>query len=270
MGSIFKSIFLAIFLSSCTSSIVFQPDKYLHNHPDNYKTKFDAFTILSTDKTKLSLWKLYSKEKNPKILVAFFHGNAENLTSHFANLVWMTDYKTDLYIFDYRGYGLSEGKPDMKGAVEDGKAFLEYTYNEYKKGKYEHFIIYTQSLGGYIALKGLEDFKDEKEISLLVLDSTFRSVREVAQDKTFWPLSLIISDKYSARPSLDHLKMPVLSIHSQQDPVINYELGEKLFRDIKTAPRKQMWSLKEEGHGSVFFVSGGTYRKAFIDYINDL
>lgn len=268
MGSIFKLFLVGIFLTGCTS-LIYYPDKYMHGHPDHFDTKFDAFFIDSLDKTKLSMWKLHSK-KEAKNLVAYFHGNAENITSHFANLVWMSEFNSDVFIFDYRGYGLSEGEPSPKGLSEDGLAFLNYAYNEYKNGKYEKFIIYTQSLGGSVALKSLEDFEDRGDVSLLVLDSTFRSPQEVARDKTFWPLSLIIPDSYTASPKLSHITMPVLSIHSKKDPVINYKLGEKLYLDLKDAKSKKMWTLEEEGHGNVFFLEKYAYRKTFIDFINSL
>lgn len=268
MGSIFKLMIVSLFLTSCTS-LIYYPDKYLHGHPDHFDTKFDAFFIESLDKTKLSVWKLHSKEK-AKNVVAFFHGNAQNITSHFANLVWMSQYNTDVYIFDYRGYGLSEGEPNPKGVSEDGLAFLNYVEEMYKKGDYEKFIVYGQSLGGSVALKSIEDFKQKDDISLLVLDSSFRSPREVARDKTFWPLSLIIPESYTASPELTFVTMPVLSIHSKKDPVISYKLGEKLYLDLKNSKHKEMWTLTEEGHGDVFFQKTQDYRKAFIDLINKL
>ena len=269
MAAIFRVALLSLILSSC-SSIIYQPDNYLYATPERFNVKFHAFTIASLDGTKLSAWRMFSKNPNPKNLVLYFHGNAQNLTSHFANSVWMMEHDYEAIIFDYRGYGISEGKPEPKGVSEDGLAFLNYTYDVFKKGGFKRLIIYGQSLGGAIALKSLEDFKHRDEISLLVLDSTFLSPREVAREKTFWPLSLIITNSYTADPKLAHLTMPVLSIHSTEDHVIAYELGQKLYERITTAPKKDFWTFNVRGHGDVFYVENKKYQQEFLKYVGAL
>ncbi len=268
MGNFFKLLFFCLILSGCTS-LIYQPDKFLYAHPDQFKTKFDNFTFSSIDGTKLSAWKLISKTKNPKKLLIYFHGNAQNLTSHFVNTVWMTEYDYDILIFDYRGYGLSDGVPNPKSVAEDGLAFLNYSYTEFKKGGYEKFIIYTQSLGGAVALKSLEDFSHRNEISLLVLDSTFLSPRDVARDKTNRLMKYLVSDDYTANPELKHLTMPVLSIHATEDFVIAYFLGKDLFDSIPN-PKKEFWTLDVKGHGDVFFVENQKYREKFLKYVENL
>ncbi|MBC7713381.1 MAG: alpha/beta fold hydrolase [Rhizobacter sp.] len=269
MGIFSKIIFLSLFLTSCTS-LIYQPDKYMYAHPDQFKIKFEAFTIPSKDGTKLSAWRLFSKTPNPKNIVLFFHGNAQNLTAHFVNLEWLTDFGYDVIIFDYRGYGVSEGEPNPKGVSEDGLAFLDYTYQEYKKGNFKKFVVYTQSLGGAVALRSLEDFSHRDEIALLVLDSTFLSPREVAREKTNRVLSKLISNDYTADPKLTHLTMPVLSIHSTEDFVIAYKLGQDLHHKIPASTKKDFWTFKQKGHGDVFFVEDKKYRQLFLDYVNHL
>ena len=264
-----KIIFLSLFCVSCTS-LIYQPDKVFYAHPDRFQTKFEAFDLKSLDGTKLTAWRLFSKTKDPKNLILYFHGNAQNITSHFANLVWLTDYGYEIIIFDYRGYGLSEGEPNPKGVAEDGLAFLDYSYDQYKKGGFKKFIVYTQSLGGAIALKSLEDFKHNDEVALLVLDSTFLSPQEVAREKTNWLLSKLITNNYTANPELKHITMPVLSIHSTEDFVIAYNLGQQLHQKIQHAPRKDFWTFKAVGHGDVFYVEDLKHRGMFLKYINDL
>lgn len=269
MGNFSKIVlFVCFFLTGCTS-LIYQPDKYLHAHPDQFKTKFEAFTFNSLDGTKLSAWKLFSKTKNPKNLLIYFHGNAQNLTSHFVNAVWMAEHGYDILIFDYRGYGLSEGEPYPKGVAEDGLAFLNYSYADFKKGGYSKFIVYTQSLGGAIALRSLEDFGHRDAISLLVLDSTFLSPRAVAREKTNRVFQYLISNDYTANPELKHLTMPVLSIHSTEDFVIAYSLGQDLYNKIPN-PKKEFWTFHVKGHGDVFFVEDRKYRDLFLKYVEAL
>jgi alpha-beta hydrolase superfamily lysophospholipase len=270
MGFIIKIIFfiLLFFCSSCTS-IIYQPDRYLHGDPHVFEIEFNEFFIPSFDGTKLLAWDLKSKTKNPENLVLFFHGNAENLSSHFYNLSWMTEKSTDVLIFDYRGYGLSEGSPNPKGVMEDGLKFLQTAYTKYKAGGYKKFVIYTQSLGGAIAMRALQEVDWRDEITLLVLDSTFRSPREVASFKTNGMLGFLISSEYTADPSLSRLSMPILFIHSKLDPVINIKFGEMLFQKVPST-KKDFWQLEQAGHGDVFFLDKGKYREEFINYLNKL
>lgn len=266
MVSIFKWLIIALTASGCTS-IIYQPDKFLHAHPEQYKVKFEPFTISSLDGTTLSAWKLFSKTK-AKNLVLFYHGNAQNLTSHWVALSWLTNHATDIIIFDYRGYGLSEGSPNPKGVSEDGLAFLNYAHEEFKKGGYQKFVIYTQSLGGAIALRSLEDFSHRKDISLLVLDSTFLSPRLVARDKTNFLFSYLISNDFTADPKLSHITMPVVSIHSKQDSIISYKLGKELYEALPS-PNKEFWTVEAPGHGNVYYVENLKFRKELLRVLDN-
>jgi alpha-beta hydrolase superfamily lysophospholipase len=264
MDTFFK-IIIFLTITSCTS-IIYQPDKYLHANPNNFGIKYDEFVVPSFDGTKLVAWTLKSKTENPENLVLMFHGNAENMTSHFLNLSWLTDYQTDVMVFDYRGYGLSDGKPYPRGVAEDGLKFLQLAYSQFESRHYKRFIIYAQSLGGAILLRSLEDFYFKDKITLLVLDSTFRDPQTVAKLKTNWPMSRLISAEATADKNLPAITMPTLVIHSKNDPVIPYVCGKELFELIPTKS-KWLWTLEDPGHGDVFFIQSGKYRKDFLDLL---
>ncbi len=265
---LFLSIGCLGLLSGCTN-IIYQPDRYLYADPHAYGITFNEFYVPSFDGTKLLAWDLKSKTPNPENLVLMFHGNAQNLSSHAFNLAWMLDKKTDILIFDYRGYGLSQGTPSPKGVVEDGIKFLQVAYDKFKAGHYKHFIIYTQSLGGAIALRGLEEVPWGNEVSLLVLDSTFRSPQEVARKKTHGTLWWLISSEYTADPKLSHITMPLLVIHATKDPVIPFELGLDLYNKAPSK-NKTFWKLDEPDafHGNVFFINKGKYREKFLELLH--
>ena len=253
---------------SCTS-LIYQPDHYLYSDPHAFGINFEEYYVDSFDGTKLLAWELKSKTPNPENLVLMFHGNAQNLSSHIFNLAWMIDQKSDVLIFDYRGYGLSSGTPYPKGVVEDGIKFLQLAYDKYKAGKYKHFIVYTQSLGGAIAMRALEEISWKNEISLLVLDSTFRSPHDIANDKTHGLLGWLISSEYTANNRLADLTMPLLVVHSPYDPVVPYKFGQDIYAKAPST-QKTFWSIENGGHGDVFFVDKGIYREKFISFIHQL
>ncbi len=270
MGStskVFILLSMLMTLSGCTN-LLYWPDRYLHADPTAYGINFKEYYVRSYDGTRLLAWELKSSTQPAENLVLMFHGNAENLSSHAFNLAWMTEKKSDVIVFDYRGYGLSEGTPYPRGLVEDGLRFLQLAYDKYKEGNYKHFIIYTQSLGGDVAMRALEEVAWKDEISLLVLDSTFRSPQEVAKAKTklFWWL---MSGGQTADKKLSHLTMPVLVIHAVRDPIVPFQFGQELY-DTIPSKNKTFWKLEdpEAFHGNVFFIEKGRYRDEFLKLIN--
>src|SRR4051812_3784255 len=116
---IFKHIptllILACSALSCTgcSSLLYQPSREQIYEPTKLglEQPEDRF-FPSTDGTLLHAWYFRSDpKKQPKALIAFFHGNGENLSTHFASLAWILPFGYDFMIFDYRGYGRSQGDP---------------------------------------------------------------------------------------------------------------------------------------------------------------
>lgn len=260
-------LFLASILSGCTN-LIYWPDRYLHADPHAYGISFKEYYVRSYDGTRLLAWELQTKQTPAENLVLMFHGNAQNLSSHVFNLTWMLEKKTDILIFDYRGYGLSEGSPYPRGVAEDGLRFLQLAYDKFTEGGYKRLIIYTQSLGGSIAMRALEEVSWKNEISLLVLDSSFRSPQDVAKTKLGGLLWWTISDDFTAEKSLSHLTMPVLVIHSKKDPVVPFQFGRDLYETIPSA-KKEFWQLEEPDahHGNVFFLKKGEYREKFMSLL---
>lgn len=261
MGNIFK-ILLSLFIFTACTNMIYYPDRFLWGDPRAHGIEFNEFYVKSYDGTRLLFWDLKSANKNPENLVLMFHGNAQNMSSHIFNLMWLTKEGFDVMAFDYRGYGLSEGTPYPRGVVEDGLMALNTAFTKFKAGKYKRFIIYTQSLGGNVALRALEEFQFNKDINLLVLDSTFRNPQDVARSKV-GPFGYLVSGEFVAKKELSHITMPVLVIHNETDPVVNIKFGEELYQSIPTT-QKSFWKLKSGVHGDAFFVENGKYRQEFL------
>lgn len=269
----------AFFLTSC-SSVFYQPDRVLYNKPEQFKIDYENIFFPSLDETKLHGWYLYSndKKKAPKGTIIFFHGNAQNLSSHFLNLAWMTKKGYDVFIFDYRGYGLSDGSPNQKNVYKDALAGLYKGYEFFKKRKAERLIFYGQSLGGAILGRALVDFPHYKEGSLVVLDSTFMSYKKIAFDKAvnLWPTFLIsplafvlFSDEYASTPSIPKIEIPTLVIHGVKDQVVPHKFGQGLYEAL-TVMEKEMWSIEDGLHTDVFFRHDLIYRQKFLKRLEAL
>lgn len=265
-------LILAFLLSGC-SGLLYYPDQIIYSTPKQFKLDYEDLYFKSLDGTKLHAWHLKTKAKKRKGVVLFFHGNAQNLSSHYLSLAWMVNKDYDLLIFDYRGYGKSEGEPAPESVHLDALSALDYAHSMVKGN--ERYIVYAQSLGGVISLRAMMDFKKRADIDLAVFDSTFSSYEEIARDRLssvwiFWPLQplayVLMDDEYASAKWIAKFDRPSLVIHSMDDPVVPYRFGKEIYEKLE-AP-KDMWSLKEVGHISTFHGKTYSYRKKFLEYIN--
>lgn len=234
---------------------------------------FKNIWVRSKDGEEINGWFFESKETS-EYLVIHFHGNAQNMSSHYLNLAWMIQYGVDLLAFDYRGYGVSTGKPTQEGTINDGLAILEWASEQKKKKKYKKLIVFGQSLGGAIAMASLAQYKNQKDIDLIVIDSSFTSYKSVAQSamKQNWftfpliPLSyFVVSDEMAPKNFFNQLKTEALIVHGSKDKVVPYRHGKKVF-NLYQGP-KTFWALEGAKHTQIFHGQFQTYRHKFLNFI---
>jgi hypothetical protein len=274
---------LIILFSSC-SHVFYQPTPYFYSDPvTQFGVNVENIYFPSLDGTELHAWYMKSpkspKSQKSKGLVVFFHGNAENLTSHYRALVWMLPLGYDLLIFDYRGYGRSKGDPDQAGVYMDAIAALRYARNLQLKNNIPKFIVYGQSLGGIVAMRAIFDFLDRDKINLVVMDSTFSSYQNIAFDKLtdhwylypFSPLAyLLVSDKMESQSYISKLDRPLLVIHGEADGIIPPKFGQKIYDLAPSSLPKWIWRVPQAGHIESLSMKNGEYKKKLVDLIEGL
>ncbi|GAB4010765.1 MAG: alpha/beta hydrolase [Bdellovibrio sp.] len=273
----FFGLLLILTLTSCTS-LFYQPDSVLYSEPTQYKLNYKTLTFNSKDGTPLSAWLIEATTKKKKGLVLQFHGNAQNMSSHWVSVGWLAQHGYDVLAFDYREYGISEGDADPKGVYEDSLAAFDFGYEKFKETKGETFIVIGQSLGGAIAMRALRDFSKRDEVDLLMLDSTFDSYQDIAfrKLKKFWftfifsPLAyVLVSDKYSPYDDVPTFKMPVLVVYGDQDFVVESYFGKRIAERL-TTEKKFVWEIPEGKHTDVFFRENRRYQQEFLDLLKSL
>lgn len=224
----------------------------------------DFFIPVYTETTDpfLHAWYFPAQSKVKKGLVVHFHGNGQNLTTHFLFMSWITDFGYDYLIFDYRGYGASSGESaNQQSTVEDGQAVFRYVAENFKGTP---VIAFGQSLGSNVLVRTLQELNKRNHTAQLpafvVLDSSFLSYQEAAssvlgQKWFLYPLKpfayLLLSDEWSADEELEHTPpLPALFFHGTADITINYALGKKNF---ERWPGPKVFSTQEGGgHTSAF------------------
>jgi fermentation-respiration switch protein FrsA (DUF1100 family) len=264
-----------LLMTSC-SSVFFQPSKELFHLPDKHGVTYKDVYFTHPNGNKVHSWLLKAKDKKPENLFIFFHGNAQNLSTHFFNLAWMTQHSQDVLILDYSGYGKSDGVPSMEQARLDSLLVLNETLK--LKKKYKKLIVYGQSLGGAIAFRALKDFKHKDKIDLLVLDSTFSSYQDLAFNRLqvswitylFSPLGyLLVGSSYDPELVVDDVLLPTLVIHGTKDNVVPYKFGKTFFEQLKTK-EKWFWRIEGGHHIGTFHESKRSYQPKFLKFLKEL
>lgn len=235
----------------------------------------------NNESSYLHAWFFPAQSKIKKGLVVHFHGNGQNLTTHFLFMSWIVDYGYDYLIFDYRGYGASSDELATQGkTIEDGLAVFRYLHENHDKLP---IIAFGQSLGSNVLVRTLQELNKRglknRMPSLVVLDSSFLSYQQagvsvMGQRWFLYPLKpliyLVLSDEWSAYNLTEYTPpLPALFFHGTQDGTIDYKLGQKNFEHWPGA--KVFVKQQDGGHTSAFgdlrFVNSRDILLSCINYV---
>jgi len=243
------------------AKFIYVPEREITVNPGNAGLKYDDVELTAEDGTLLHAWYVYAE--NPKGTILFCHGNAGNISERVDTIKIFHELEMDVMIFDYHGYGKSDGTPSEKGTYQDARAAWDYLVQK-KDIPPDKIIIVGRSLGGGIASK----LASEKESAGTVIESSFISIPEIAHDLyPFLPLISVFSKiRYPVNDNVKKINTPIMFVHSVDDEIINIRHGEQNFKDANN-PKK---FIKLSGsHNECYFNCESVYRKAFKSFIQD-
>ncbi len=255
---------LPLLLAGCVQSMFYYPDNVRYETPDVLGMRYEPVQFTSADGTRLSGWFLPAADrKNPKEAkgtVVHFHGNAQNMSTHWRFVAWLPKQDYNVLVFDYRGYGQSEGKPEPKGVFEDSNAALNYVRSRQDVDP-ERLFVFGQSLGGTNAI-AVVGSGNRAGVKAAAIESTFYSYSSIANDK-FKGAGLLVSDDYAASKYVAAVSpIPLLFIHGTADQVIPVEHSKRLLADARGP--KRLIEVQGAGHLEPMTTLrfGNAYRKA--------
>lgn len=263
-------LLLPLLLGGCTA-VFFQPYRGQFITPARLHLEFEDVYFRSPDNVLLHGWFLPADGKALGT-VLFLHGNAENISTHIGSVYWMPAAHLNVFLIDYRGYGLSDGVATLPGVIADAESALRALVKRSDVDP-NNIILFGQSLGGAIATYVAAHSPLRSHLRALVIDSTFADYHRIAREKLagFWltwpfqyPLSFTVNDDYSPIKAIPAVSpIPVLIIHSERDQIIPIQHA----RDLYGAARepKTLWLLPTGGHIQTF--NQPENRQHFLQYV---
>ena len=270
-----KSWLLFLFLLTGCSHLFYQPSQHQYLDPAQYKLKFEEIWFSSKDGNPLHGW-LFPAQGEVKGTIVHFHGNAQNISTHFLNLVWTAARGYNYFIFDYRGYGRSPGTPSQATVYQDALAAIDKADEIRHQRGGGKLVVYGQSLGSIISMRALSDY-DQSKIALVVQDSPFYSYKKIAFDRLTdkWfliPLAPfafgLVSDEYATWPILAKVTVPTLVITGSNDIITPSLYGRYIFKHI--GAEQKWWWRTEAKHIDVYFTENGKYREMLLELLDRL
>jgi hypothetical protein len=252
---------LGLTLFFMQSTFLYRPLREVVNTPEDIGIEFENVTLETADGVKLNSW--YIPAKDAVMTMLFCHGNGGNMMHRLDSINLFNKLGLNCFIFDYRGYGQSEGKTTEQGTYTDAMAAYKWL-TETKKISPEEIIIFGRSLGGSVAAYVAERMK----VRALVIESCFTSYVDMGKKLyPYMPVRWFARFNYDTIGYLKKVRNPVMIIHSRNDEIIPFEFGLELY-DAAGEPKE----FVEIGgsHNDGFLVSDEIYRGAWKKWIKFL
>jgi len=214
------------------------------------------------DGVRVHGWRL--KGKTPRLTVLLSHGNAGNISHRLDRaMLLQRRFPADVLLYDYRGYGSSEGRPDEEGTYRDARA--AYRWLRERGEAPERIVLFGESLGCAVALQ----LALEEPARGLILESPFASIPEMARAVyPFLPLWPFVRTRYDNLGKAPRLRLPLLVLHGDRDEVVPFAQGRRVF-EAAPAP-KRFHAIPGAGHNDTYVTGGPAYWHVLAEFLESL
>ena len=242
---------------------IFFPTRNVETTPEDAGVAFEEVIFPTDGGLQLHGWYVPGPSNTTWL---WFHGNAGNIGHRVSELALLHSVVgMNLLIFDYQGYGKSEGRPSEQGTYRDARAALGYLQKrmgaESPGLSSQKIVFFGHSLGCAIATELAIGYPPAG----LVLVSAFTSVGDMSRLAIPWlPVGWLIGRHYNSLARISRLTCPLLVLHGQQDSLVPISQGEQLY-DAATSSKK-FQSLPDAGHNDTFIEGGEAYWDALVKF----
>ena len=238
------------------------PGRALEASPDYIGLDFEDVFMDTSDGERLHGW--YVPAASARGVILFFHGNASNISHRLDSIAIFNRLGLDVLIIDYRGYGRSSGKPTEKGTYLDAQAAWNYLVSERDISR-NRIIVFGRSLGGAVAAWLGSQPDSNIRPAAVIIESSFTSGVDMARRLyPFFPSRLITRLRYPVVEYASRLHSPVLVVHSRDDEIIPFEMGQAIH---EAAAQPKAFLELRGGHNDGFYISRDGYLLGLEDFL---
>jgi fermentation-respiration switch protein FrsA (DUF1100 family) len=259
------AFFLICFLSiphMLERLFIYYPAPDVQTDPGSVGLGYQDIFFITEDKVRLHGWFIPCNDAARTLMI--FHGNAGNIGDRVEWIEMLHSLNVHLFIFDYRGYGKSEGKPFEEGLYRDARAAWQWWKRE-RQSRGEKLILMGESLGGAVAVNLAGSVSPDG----LVIQSTFTSGRDMAATSLLLRLLFPFAGvHFDSAKTIGRVLCPKLFIHGMRDEIIPFHLGKTLY-DLAPPP-KSFYPVPKAGHNDLPWVSTKEYLQQLALFISGI
>jgi len=251
-------VVVCLLLVLLQSRMVYYPTREIEATPELFGLAYEPVTFAAADGVKLTGWFVPADDQRAVVLIC--HGNGGNISHRVVLIDLLHRLGLGVFIFDYRGYGQSDGRPSERGTYLDAEAAWRYLTDR-REIPADRIILHGRSLGAAVAAHLAKDCGP----AMLLLESAFTSIDDMGAELYPWlPVRLLTRYHYSTIEYVAQVNCPVLIIHSADDRMIPPEHGRRLF--AAAGEPKQFLEITGS-HNDGYYESGAVYTDGLDEFI---
>lgn len=242
---------------------IFFPDPHLVATPEAVGLQYEDVYFTTEDGIRLHGW--FVPAPGAKWTLLWMHGNAGNISHRLDNLLQMHQrLRLQIFLFDYRQYGQSQGTVSEPGTYLDAQAALQ-TLRQRPDVEPQSIILFGRSLGGAVAV----EVARQTPCRALILESPFTSVADMAARViSFVPIGRLLRTRYDSLGKIPQVTAPLFVLHGDRDEVVPFEQGRRLY-DAANEP-KTFYTIVGASHNDTYLVGGAPYWQAWERFLATL
>jgi hypothetical protein len=243
---------------------VYQPTRALAARADALGRPYEEARFAARDGTRLHGWFFPAAADSPRRHLAALHchGNGGNLSHRLGVAEALLETGVNVLLFDYRGYGLSAGRPSEEGTYLDAEA--AHAWLVARGFAPAHIIAFGESLGGGVAA----ELARRVPLAGLVLQSTFTSIPDLGAELfPFLPVRWLARIRYDTLAKLPQLHVPVLVMHGREDTLVRFAHAERNYAAAN--PPKRLVELAGD-HNDFLDAGRAVFRDGFAAWLAEL
>ena len=238
------SLVVLVYFLATLGLYIFQRSLLYHPTENNYDgdrltVNIEKVKIVTEDNIDLLAW-YHNKDINKFKTILYLHGNAGSLENRIHKINHFEDMNINFLLLSWRGFSGNKGEPTEQGLYQDARSAVKWLI---KQGVFEeNIIIYGESLGTGVTT----EIAQNRNFAGIILESPFTSMVAAGKSKyPIFPIRLLLKDRYESDKKIKNIKSPVLIMHGEQDKIVPFWMGEKMF-ELANEPKYSYFSKYDD------------------------